>query len=184
MLLFTQAEAPQVGCEIGGGNGLGITPTSSVYADNNGMTCSATLRVDPHGIGRFLDQNRDGFFQAPMNRMALAFNFNSTESGHRFKVAIGDWGLTNQGEENECNLTMTGCANGGFFDFAKRTCPKVSIDFGFAPSRIGNAPIVARGSGSPKSSGFNCAAQRAEAKPVLELYNVSYSHVGHVTLLR
>lgn len=79
-------------------------------------------------------------------------------------------------------------ARGGAFidpiDFAQRTCPKVSVDFGFAPSRIGNALIVARGSGSPKSPGFKCAAQGAETKPVLELYGVSYSYVGHVTLLR
>ena len=68
-------------------------------------------------------------------------------------------------------------------DFAQRVCPSVSVDFEFAPTRMGNAQIIARG-GDPKSNGFKCAAQRAGAPPVLSIYGVSYSYVGHVTLLR
>lgn len=68
-------------------------------------------------------------------------------------------------------------------DFAQRVCPSVSIDFDLAPTRIGNAQIIARG-GNPKSNGFKCTAQRAGAKPVLSIYRASYDYVGHVTLLR
>jgi hypothetical protein len=68
-------------------------------------------------------------------------------------------------------------------DFAQRVCPSVGVDFEFASTRMGNAQIIARG-GNPKSNGFKCAAQRAGAAPVLSIYNVSYSYVGHVTLLR
>ncbi|MCY7279587.1 MAG: hypothetical protein LH610_01575 [Sphingomonas bacterium] len=68
-------------------------------------------------------------------------------------------------------------------DFAQRVCPRVSVDFDLAPTRIGNALIVAKGT-DPVKFGFKCAAQRAGAAPVLSIYNVSYSYVGHVTLLR
>ena len=78
-------------------------------------------------------------------------------------------------------------AKGGAFkdviDFAQRVCPSVSVDFDLAPTRIGNALIIARGS-DPKNPGFKCVQARAGAAPVLTLYNVSYKYVGHVTLLR
>lgn len=69
-------------------------------------------------------------------------------------------------------------------DFAQRVCSSVSIDFAFAPTRIGNTQIVTRASKPPKDAGFKCEAQRAGAAPVLSIYAVSYGYVGHVTLLR
>jgi hypothetical protein len=68
-------------------------------------------------------------------------------------------------------------------DFAQRVCPKVSVDFDLAPTRMGNAQIIARG-GDPKSAGFKCAPPRKGEDPTLELYGRKHSYVGHVTLLR
>ena len=54
--------------------------------------------------------------------MLKQFQFCQNEKCLPFKMAIGDWGLTKDfGEGDECNLTMGGCANAGFFDFSKRT---------------------------------------------------------------
>ncbi len=68
-------------------------------------------------------------------------------------------------------------------DFAQRVCPKVSVDFEFAPTRIGNTQIIARGT-NPKDPGFKCAPPREGEDPTLELYGRKHSYVGHVTLLR
>lgn len=68
-------------------------------------------------------------------------------------------------------------------DFAQRVCPKVSVDFDLAPSRIGSTQIIARG-GNPKSPGFKCAPARPGETPTFELYGKKHSYVGHVTLLR
>ncbi len=68
-------------------------------------------------------------------------------------------------------------------DFAQRVCPKVSVDFDLAPSRIGSTQIFARG-GNPKSAGFKCAPARPGETPSFELYGKKHSYVGHVTLLR
>jgi DNA uptake protein ComE-like DNA-binding protein len=68
-------------------------------------------------------------------------------------------------------------------DFANRVCSKASVDFGFAPTLIGNAQIVARGS-NPKDPGFKCAPAPRGADPTFELYGKQHSYVGHVTLLR
>ena len=68
-------------------------------------------------------------------------------------------------------------------DFANRICPKTSVDFDLAPTRIGDTQIFARG-GDPKSAGFKCAPPRAGEAPTFELYGRKHSYVGHVTLLR
>lgn len=68
-------------------------------------------------------------------------------------------------------------------DFAQRVCPKVSVDFDLAPTRIGNAQIIARGT-DPGKLGFKCAPPRKGEDPTLELYGRKHSYVGHVTLLR
>lgn len=68
-------------------------------------------------------------------------------------------------------------------DFAQRVCPKVSVDFDLAPSRIGSTQIFARG-GDPKSNGFKCAPALRGAEAAFELYGVRHSYVGPVTLLR
>ena len=79
-------------------------------------------------------------------------------------------------------------ARGGPFidpiDFAQRTCPRVSVDFDLAPTRIGNALIIARGNFHPKYAGFQCAPAKRGEDPMLELYGKKHSYVGHVTLLR
>lgn len=79
-------------------------------------------------------------------------------------------------------------ARGGPFidpiDFAQRTCPRVSVDFDLAPTRIGNALIIARGNFPPKYAGFKCAPAKRGEDPMLELYGKKHSYVGHVTLLR
>lgn len=122
-LVFTEASAAQVSCSPGTGLGLSIGPTAGVYVDNGGMSCTSLLTVDPHGITRFfLDRGPGAFFKEPMNNMLKNFRFCQNEKCQPFKLAIGDWGLTNQnGEGDECDLTMTGCANSGFFDFARST---------------------------------------------------------------
>jgi hypothetical protein len=122
-LVFTAAGAPTMGCTAGTGHGLSIGPTASVYADNGGMSCTARLVVDPKGMTRFfLDQGPNGFFKEPMEKMLKNFSFCENERCQPFKLAIGDWGLTNKNQEqDECNLTMGGCANSGFFGFARRT---------------------------------------------------------------
>ena len=78
-------------------------------------------------------------------------------------------------------------ARGGAFkdpiDFANRVCPKASVDFDLAPTRIGNTQIFAKG-GSPKSAGFKCAPPRAGETPTFELYGRKHTYVGHVTFLR
>lgn len=68
-------------------------------------------------------------------------------------------------------------------DFAQRVCPKVSVDFDLAPSRIGSTQIIARG-GDPKSAGFKCAPALRGAEPAFELYGVRHSYVGPATVLR
>ena len=77
-------------------------------------------------------------------------------------------------------------AKGGAYkdpiDFANRVCPKTSVDFDLAPTRIGNTQIFARG-GDPKANGFKCAPPRAGEAPTFELYGRKHSYVGHVTLL-
>lgn len=121
-MVFTRATPAQVRCTMGApGMGLSISPTASVFTDNGGMSCTSSLTVDPQGITRFfLDTGPGGFFQKPMNDMLKNFQFCQTEKCQPFVMAIADWGLTNQGgEENECRLTMTGCANPGFFNAGK-----------------------------------------------------------------
>ena len=68
-------------------------------------------------------------------------------------------------------------------DFAQRVCPKVSVDFDLAPSRIGSTQIFARG-GDPKSNGFKCAPASRGAEPAFELYGVRHSYLGPATVLR
>lgn len=121
-MIFTSAGAPKVQCTAGSGLGLTIGPTRSVYADNGGLSCTSSLVVDPKGITRhFVDQGPGRFFQVPMEKMLRTFTFCQNRACTPFVMAIGDWGLTNRnGEGQECNLTMTGCANNGFFDFSKR----------------------------------------------------------------
>ncbi len=116
-LVFTRSDAPQQRCSAGTGHGLRIDETSAFYVDNGGMSCTSRLTVDPHGITRFfLDTGADGFFQEPMVNMLKHFQFCETEKCQPFRTAIGDWGLTNLGgEDEECELTMSGCANLGFF---------------------------------------------------------------------
>lgn len=122
-MLFTQATAPAVRCTAGTGLGLTITPTSSVYTDNGGISCTSQLTVDPRGLTRFfLDRGQGAMFKEPLDNWRRQFSFCQNEDCRPYVMAIGDWGLTNQnGEENECNLTMGGCANAGFFDFARTT---------------------------------------------------------------
>jgi hypothetical protein len=70
----------------------------------------------------FLEQGRGGFFKESMARMSRSFAFCENEACSPFVMAIGDWGLTNLSlEDQECELTMTGCTNQGFFDFSKNT---------------------------------------------------------------
>ena len=69
-------------------------------------------------------------------------------------------------------------------DFANRVCSKTSVDFGFAPTLIGNAQIVARGTSPGKTNGFKCAPTPRGADPTFELYGKKHNYVGHVTLLR
>ena len=68
-------------------------------------------------------------------------------------------------------------------DFANRVCPKTSVDFDLAPTRIGNTQIFARG-GDPKANGFKCAPPRAGETPTFELYGRKHTYVGLVTFLR
>jgi hypothetical protein len=120
-MIFTRAAAATMTCSAGTGLGLSIGPTAGVYTDNGGMSCTSQLVVDPHGMTRFfLDKGEGRFFQEPMDNMLKHFNFCQNEKCQPFVMAVGDWGLTNKnGEDNECNLTMTGCANKGFYDFSK-----------------------------------------------------------------
>lgn len=123
-MVFTRADPARVSCTIGGTPlGLSISSTSNVYADNGGMSCTSRLTVDPKGLTRFLlDQGgRDSFFKEPLANMQRQFDFCQTEKCLPFQMAIGDWGLTNRNQEDaECALTMSGCANQGFFDFSQR----------------------------------------------------------------
>lgn len=120
-LVFSQGSAAQVQCTAGSGLGLSIGPTSGVYTDNGGISCTSRLTVDPQGITRFfVDTGGGAMFKEPMDNMLKHFSFCQNEKCQPFVMAIGDWGLTNAGgEENECNLTMGGCANGGFFRAAR-----------------------------------------------------------------
>lgn len=122
-MVFNRASAAQMQCNAGSGLGLTIGPTAGVYTDNGGISCTARLTVDPQGITRFfVDRGPGAMFKEPMGNMLKNFSFCETEKCRPFVMAIGDWGLTNRGgEDNECNLTMDGCANQGFFDFAKST---------------------------------------------------------------
>lgn len=123
-MVFTRADAARVTCTTGGTPlGLSISATSNVYADNGGMSCTSRLLVDPRGLTRFfLDQGGSGsFFKEPLANMQRQFDFCQTEKCLPFQMAIGDWGLTNRTQEDqECALTMSGCANQGFFDFSQR----------------------------------------------------------------
>jgi hypothetical protein len=120
-MIFTRGSAPQARCTAGSGLGVSISPTAAVYADNGGQSCTSSLVVDPHGITRFfLDQGPNGFFKEPMNNMLKHFSFCQNERCQPYVMAVGDWGLTNlNGEGEECNLTMGGCANSGFFSAAR-----------------------------------------------------------------
>ncbi len=122
-LVFSQSSKPAVQCTAGSGLGLTITPTAGSYQDNGGISCTSQLTVDPQGITRFfVDTGSGAMFKEPMDNMLKHFSFCQNEACRPFVMAIGDWGLTNQGgEDNECNLTMGGCANPGFFNAAKRT---------------------------------------------------------------
>ena len=123
-MVFTRADPARVRCTIGGTPlGLSITATSNVYADNGGMSCTSQLVVDPRGMTRFLlDQvGRGAMFKEPLANMQRQFDFCQNEECRPFQMAIGDWGLTNRTQEDqECALTMSGCANQGFFDFSQR----------------------------------------------------------------
>lgn len=120
-LLYTSASAPKVTCTAGSGLGLTIGPTSGVYSDNGGMSCASSMVIDPKGMTRFFaDQGPEGFFKEPIEKMVRTFTFCQTRKCQPFVMAIGDWGLTNlNGEDSECALTMSGCANSGFYDFSK-----------------------------------------------------------------
>lgn len=124
-MVFTRANAARTQCTAGTGLGLTISPTQGVYQNNGGVSCTSQLAVVPNGLTRyFVDQpgERGAFFKEPMRRMQRNFDFCQNESCRPFVMAIGDWGLTNLGgEENECELTMSGCANPGFFDFSRAT---------------------------------------------------------------
>ncbi len=119
-MIFTQASSPTVACSAGTGLGLSITPTSAVYADNGGISCTANLTVDSKWLPRsFLDTGTSGFFREPLESFQRQFRFAQNEARAPFTMAIGDWGLTRlNGEDQECRLTMGSCANQGFFDFS------------------------------------------------------------------
>jgi hypothetical protein len=120
--VFTKAARPKLACEAGAGLSAPIAIMAGIYADNGGMACGAELTVDPRGIARSFLEGSNGFFREPLANMARSFRFQQTESGKRFVMAVGDWGLTDLGGEGEeCELTMGGCANQGFFDFAQAT---------------------------------------------------------------
>lgn len=122
-MVFTTASAPTVAC--GGAADMSYTVGGTVgpYQDNGGISCSSQLTVDAKGMGRgFLDQGSPGFFKEPLSNMRRHFDFCQNRKCRPFKMAIGDWGMVNQGSEPaECRLTMDGCENGGFFGKAKQT---------------------------------------------------------------
>ena len=122
-MVFTLASPATTQCTAGSGLGLTISPTSGVYQDNGGISCTSRLRVDPKGMTRFfVDRGQGGYFKESLARMERNFDFCQNESCRPFVMAIGDWGLTNlNAEDAECRLTMGGCANEGFFDFSQRT---------------------------------------------------------------
>ena len=64
-------------------------------------------------------------------------------------------------------------------DFASRICAKVPVNFGLAPTRIGDTSIIARAN-NPRVEGLKCGP----GAPVIELYGKKHNYVGHVTLLR
>ncbi|MBL8954214.1 MAG: hypothetical protein JNK82_25780 [Myxococcaceae bacterium] len=122
-ILFTTAAAATVGCTAGTGMGITISPTSGVYTDNNGISCTSSLDVAPKWLPRsFADQGPGAFFKEPMQSFQRNFRFAQNEVNRPFRMAIGDWGLTvPNGEDEECRLTMSDCANAGFFSAAQTT---------------------------------------------------------------
>ena len=115
-MVFTSATKPKLRCKAGNGLGLSIGPTAGVYTDNGGMSCQSELTVDPKGMTRFFAEGGRGFFEEPLRNMEKQFKFCATEKCKPFVMAVGDWGLTDlNGEAEECHLTMSGCANSGYF---------------------------------------------------------------------
>lgn len=120
-LVFTAATAPQLRCGPAADMGYTVDGVMGPYQENGGISCSARMQVGSKGLTRgFLDQDATGFFKEPVSNIKSQFDFCQNRRCRDFKMAIGDWGMVQQGSEAaECRLTMDGCANGGFFGKAK-----------------------------------------------------------------
>ena len=122
-MVFTQASAPRLNCGGAADMSFTINGTVGPYQDNGGISCNVQMAVDSKGLTRgFADQGTSGFFKEPLSNIKSHFDFCANQKCRPFKMAIGDWGMVQQGSEpEECLLTMDGCANGGFFGKAKAT---------------------------------------------------------------
>jgi len=121
MMVFATASAPVVSC--GGAPDMGYTVGGSPLQENGGIACNSQLVVGDRFLPRFfLDQGPGGFFKESLGNLRRAFVFRENEKDTTLKMAIGDWGLTKQGNEpEECPLTMDSCTNNGFFGKARAT---------------------------------------------------------------
>ncbi|MFP2963124.1 hypothetical protein ACLEPN_36530 [Myxococcus sp. 1LA] len=101
----------------------------TIAMGTQGMGCTASSRIRGVRIGRYLEDGREGFFQASQRRAADAFTVCAAgrASGGRctarFGMLLDDWGLGGVDEGRSCALNINGarrCANPDYYEWAQR----------------------------------------------------------------